>query len=291
MSFLRALCYNEKSVPKAKDFSPSEVKYMKKTPLLIFIATLVFAVAGFFLRLSQLSTELLPNGFLAEGSFLHIVLLVLTAVLLVGLALLLRPLEQRESCENAFSSSPVPDVLLLVAALGLLVGSLMSFLAGSELPVASVSAPRMISLLNQAQAPLGLVSAGCVAAFAICRLLGKKPSAIFFMLVSIWLTVRLIVSFQNWNTDPSIHVYCYPLLASVCVMLGSFQLAGFSFGKGKRRISLFWCLSALFFCGISVADSLRGENSAQLVFALSLLLTMVASSSQLLFCPAVTEES
>lgn len=264
---------------------------MKKSPILIFIATLVFAAVGCCLRMLQLSKELLPDGFLAEGSFLHILLLVLTAVLLAGLVLLLRPLEQRESWRNAFCTAPVSDVLLLVAALGFLVGNLLLLATGNELPVTAVSAPRMISVLNKAQAPLGLLSAGCVAAFALCRLFGKKPSPIFFMLVSLWLTVRLIVSFQSWNTDPSIHVYVYRLLAAICVMLGSFQLGGFSFDKGKRRISLFWCLSAMFFCGINAADGMGAVSTAEFLLNFSLQLTMAAASVLLLFCPAATEEA
>ena len=259
---------------------------MKTSPFLIFISALLCSVAGFFLRLRQLSHELLPGGFLAEGSYMHILLLVLTAVLLAGLCLLIFPLKQRASWRNAFSPAPFADIALLTASLGLLVGNLMHLASDNELPIAAVSAPKMISFLNTALPILGLLSAGCLAAFAITRLLGKKPSPLFFMVISIWLTVRLIVYFQSWNTDPSIHVYCYQLLAAICTMLGSFQLAGFSFDKGKRRMSLFWCLSAVFFCAISTADVLRAGSFSEILLTGSLLLSMIAASFLLLFCPA-----
>ena len=263
---------------------------MKKLTLSAFVATLVFASAGFFLRLSQISLELLPDGFLKEGSFLHIPLFVLTAVLLVGLCLLLRPLEPRPRWRNVFSPAPLSNVLLLVASLGLLVGNLISLAVGSDLPVTAVSAPRMIETLNRLLAPLGLIAAGCVAAFAITCLFGRKPSPLFFMAVSIYLTVRLILNFQRWNTDPSIHVYFYQLLAAICVMLGSFQLAGFSFDKGKRSMTLFWCLNATFFCAVSGADCLRSGSTAELLVNFALLFMMAAASFQLLFCPACAPE-
>lgn len=264
---------------------------MKTSPVLIFVATLLFSVAGFFLRLTQLSSEMLPNGFLAEGSWLHIVLLALTAVLLLGLILLLRPLEQRARWCSAFSKAPFANILLLLAALGILVSNLLLIITGNELPASAVSAPRMIAVLNSARPAFGIIAAACVAAFAIACLLGKKASPLYFMIVSVYLTVRLILHFQRWNTDPSIHTYGYQLLAAICTMLGSFQLAGFSFDKGKRRICLFWCLCAIFFCSITGADCLRHADAAELLVNLSLLLVTVAASFQLLFSPASLSDS
>lgn len=289
MSFFLPLCYNDRDMkgffPQPKDFLSSEVKNMKSSnKLLIFILALVFSVAGFFLRRTQLAKELLPGGFLAQGSYLHILLLVLTCLLLTALILLLRPLEQRASWKNIFSPAPLSNILMLLSSLGLLVGNLLLLLTGNESPSHAVNSPKMISILSSLQAPLGLIAAGCVAAFAIVCLFKKKPSALLFMGTSIYLVVRLIMHFQSWNTDPSIHDYCYQLLAAICSMLGVFQLAGFSFDTGKRRMSLFWCLCALFFCGITVADTLHGDNTGQLLVNVSLLLLVLAASVQLLFC-------
>lgn len=251
---------------------------------LIFILTLLCSMGGFFLRRAQLAKELLPGGFLAQGSYLHIVLLVLTCLLLVALIFLLRPLEQRASWKNIFSPAPLSNILMLLSSLGLLVGNLLLLLAGNEIPSNAVNSPKTISILSSLQAPLGLIASGCVAAFAICCLFKKKPSALFFMGTSIYLVVRLIMQFQRWNTDPSIHDYCYQLLAAICAMLGIFQLAGFSFDAGKRRMSLFWCLCALFFCGITAADSLQEGIGEKLLVNASVLLLMLAASLQLLFC-------
>ena len=103
------------------------------------------------------------------------------------------------------------------------------------------------------------------------------------MIASIYLVVRLIVYFQEWNIDPSIHDYAFQLLAAICCMLAAVQLAGFSFDKGKRRMTLFWALSAVVFCGITTADMLvRGSAHDTLVNS-GLLVSLAVSSGQLLF--------
>ena len=101
--------------------------------------------------------------------------------------------------------------------------------------------------------------------------------------MSVYLIVRLIVNFQKWSTDPSLNDFVYHLFAAISCMLAAFQLAGFSFGKGKRRITLFWSLCAVYFSAISIVDCLCGRAND------ALLLTMAASSLQLLCNPAQNE--
>ena len=135
---------------------------------------------------------------------------------------------------------------------------------------------------------LGAVCAVTLVAFARKCLRHEKPSPLLYMIVSIYLVVRLIVNFQKWSTDPSLNDFVYHLFAAISCMLAAFQLAGFSFGKGKRHITLFWSLCAVYFSAISVIDCLCGRaNDAGIQVAL--LLTMAASSLQLLCNPAQNE--
>ena len=243
---------------------------MKISPKLIFIFTLLFSVAGFFLCYFDHMSGLI--GFWV----------------LVGFALLmtlfLRPLEQRASWQNIFSTAPMANIFMLTASLGLLVGNLLLLLSGTEAAPVAVNAPQVIAVLTTVQAPLGLAAAACVATFAISCLFGKKPSALLFMIASIYAVVRLILHFQSWNTDPSVWDYCYQLLAAICAMLGIFQLAGFSFDKGKRRITLFWCLAAIFFCSISIVDTIKAKKPGEIVLNISYLILMLGAAWQLLFC-------
>ena len=135
---------------------------------------------------------------------------------------------------------------------------------------------------------LGVACAVTLVAFARKCLRHEKPSPLLYMIVSIYLVVRLIVNFQKWSTDPSLNDFVYHLFAAISCMLAAFQLAGFSFGKGKRRITLFWSLCAVYFSAISIVDCLCGRaNDAGIQVAL--LLTMAASSLQLLCNPAQNE--
>ena len=104
------------------------------------------------------------------------------------------------------------------------------------------------------------------------------------MAVSVYLILRLIVHFQAWNTDPSVHDYCFKLLASICCMLGAFQLAGFSFEKGHRRITVFWTLCAVVFSCVSLPDAYLNGTADELLINVSLMFIMAVSGVQLLLC-------
>lgn len=249
--------------------------------------TLLLAVAGFLLRRRQLATELLSDGSLAPGSRLHIYLIVLVFLLVAGLTALLLPLKKRTTCEQVFPPLLLPNLLQIVSTLGLICGNILLWVQGRTPTTAFASqSPKVADAMTAILPLLGLIAAVCIAAFAILRIAGKKPSALLYMLASVYLALRLIVCFREWTVDPSIHDYCFQLLAAICCMLGTFHLGGFCLARGKRRMTLFWTLSAVVFCGITLADTLRSGALDELLITLSLLLFMAISSLQLLFAPA-----
>ena len=266
---------------------------MKSTTRLrwpILILTLAACVAGFFLRRSQLAS-LLPDGAPADDSRAYLFLLILAVGTAVALAALLFPLTRQKSWKSVFAYRPVFYLIHLAAAVGLLVGNLLLWIKGRpEEALATVTAPAVSRVLGQMLAPMGLLAALCLGAFAIVGLYGKKPSGLFHIAATLYLVIRLIVCFQQWNTDPWIHDYCYQLLAAVCCMLAVVQLAGFSLDYGKRRITLFWCLLAALFCSMTVADHLKNGAAVENLINISLLVTMLGSGLQLLFCDLRPEE-
>lgn len=257
----------------------------------ILLVTVAAAIAGALVRYRQLQTELLPDGSLADGSYLHIVLILISVVLIGALICLLLPLSNRESWEQVFPTHPIPNVLIILSAAGLAIGTALLWLSGSldEIPVMT-QMPQIAAVLSRLLLPLGILSAICIAVFAVMCVLKKKPSPLLYMVASIYLIIRLIVRFQAWNTDPSIHDYCFKLLAAICCMLGTFQLAGFSFGKGHRRISIFWTLCAVVFCCISLPDAYLLGTADDLIITASLLLLMAVSSVELLLCKEIPSE-
>ncbi len=258
---------------------------MKTSPKFILIFSLLCTLGGLVLRMVQLSRELLPGGILAQGSYLHIVLMLLCLLLAGVLTVFLLPLEKRKIWDQALSPWPLTGGLMLLSSIGLLAGNLLLLLKGVDYSaIGSVAAPKVVIALQKLQPLCGLAGAACIAAFALQCLYGKKPASGLAMAASLYLAVRLIVHFQAWNTDPFVHDYAFRLMAAICTMLAVFQLGGFSFDKGKRRITLFWSLMALLFCGISAADSVASKDWSEILLNTALAVLMLAISVQLLFC-------
>lgn len=257
---------------------------MKKASRWLLLAlTFCVAVAGFLIRQQQLAAELLPDGSLADGSTLHILLTVLSAAFFVGLVAFLYPLPKKVSWQQVFPAAVVPNLLLLLSAIGLIAGNVILWRSGSAAAVNVVTqSPEVSRALAALLPPLGLICAVCFAVFAILRMTGRKPSPLLFMVASVYLIIRLIVCFQVWNTDPSIHDYAFQLLAAICCMLGCFQLAGFSFDRGHSRMCLFWTLSATAFCAFTAADTLHVGELSNILINASFLLSMATCSACLL---------
>jgi hypothetical protein len=60
--------------------------------------------------------------------------------------------------------------------------------------------------------------------------------------------LRLICQYRIWSSEPQLMLYCYPLLATVCIVMSSYQSAAFDGNLGARRPHAFsiWqrCISA-----------------------------------------------
>lgn len=246
------------------------------------VFTAAFALFCTLLRALQLKRELLVSGSVGAGS--STALTVLTLLFLALLPLLLRPLKKRGDCAQVFTGELTPCVLQLLAAAGLIVGNLLLWLSDSA-PVSAlyVQTPEVTRVLSAMLPPLGIVSGLCIGAFALACRAGKRPTPLLYMAASVYLIVRLILCFQSWNTDPSIWNYCFQLLAAISCMLATFQLAGFCFGRGRRRVSLYWCLCAVVFCSINVADTVLRSSADDIVVNFALLLSLAVSAVQLLF--------
>lgn len=256
---------------------------MKKSgyiPVFLLCLTVVGSLAGFLLRFAQYSAAATGGG-----DALGYGLLALTLPVLLGLGLLSLLLEKKEHAQQVFSSGILPNGLLLLAAVLLLGGNLLQLFSETPLTVPVSGSPRLSAFLSGSMAPLGILAAFCLGAFSISRLCKKTPSPLLFMGVSLYLVVRLIGYFQIWNTDPSVWEYCYCLLSAISTMLASFHLAGFSFGKGKRRLTVFWCLAATVTGAVSLGDHLaNGQVLYEILLCGGLLLTMGLCGGQLLFC-------
>lgn len=272
---------------------------LKKAPLIL----LFYLASGFFLRWYQLRNELLYDGSLVEGAIMHRVLFLLPVTLIFGFGFLVYGLENIATHKNAFSKGALPYSAQLVAGVLMFAGNLLHLSYPADLSM--VYTPVSVVMIRYLPY-LGLLSGVMFILFATKTRSGKTPSPLLYMAVSVYLVVRLIVNFQTWNMDPSIHDYAFKLLGSIAAMLSCFQIAGFSFGKGKRRITIIWCICAAFFTAVSIPDYMIAHGIITFYYAgvsgfvrdqlpdllvnSSLLLLTLTHGLQLIFAPDPIED-
>ena len=93
----------------------------------------------------------------------------------------------------------------------------------------------------------GCVGAGAAAAGVLVASVMDLP-----LCASRDLMLRLTSQYRVWSGEPQLLGYCWPLLASVCVMLSAYQSAAFGGELGHRRAQAFFHLAALYFCCLSL---------------------------------------
>lgn len=250
---------------------------------IICLPVLFFSVFCCFFRYMQRSTELLADGSLVEGAYLHRILILVPLCAIVACIIFLWKLTKHTSWKQFYNHKILVAVLFGAAGL-LAIGNVLLWLSGrAPQSIYVAAAPGLPEFMSKLLPPLGLLAAVCIGIFAYNCYLNKKPSPLLYMCVSLYLTIRLIVCFQAWNTDPSIHDYCYALLANIFAMLAAFHLAGFSFDSGKRRMTLFWTIGAFLFNCITLADAIYDGDLAQLLVHSAFILITAINCSQLLF--------
>lgn len=206
----------------------------------MIIATLLLALAAFFLRLSQLSFAFDENGMATGKGILFFSVITVLAVLSFGLYS--RSLKSRKKY-NAIAGNGVVEMALGAAAAFLMI------VAGITL------------LLNRVQQGDKLLAFGsilvglCWGATAAGRFFGTKIPAPLFMIPSAFYVVDLVCRFRFWTRDPLIIDYCYDLFALISIMCATFHLGGFCFDKGARRMTTFFCLCGVFFSAAAMVKT------------------------------------
>ena len=210
----------------------------------IIVLTVMAAVVTFVLRYVQLQRSLDLSGKIMAGAGKGpLTWVCLTFVVLAAVYCFL--LKKRQSLHTGKKAAML---LTLAAAFLIALGSAVRWKV------------RVVPALG------GFVAAVCFVAVALVRRQKKAPSAVLLMLPALSYAVELIVVFRGWSRDPLILDYCFELFALICVMCATFHLGGFSFLKGKRRLTAFYCICGVIFGTVAAAGQLNGagQDPAQL---------------------------
>lgn len=195
--------------------------------------------AGLGLVCAALSLWLLRWGTEAQGLYVPghpaKLLLLITGLLAVGLlSLTARKLKDSGRYSKLFPACPIAAAGTLIAA----VGNYLCVPAGfiSVMPLGTMCAIT------------GIIAGIALTFLAWCRLKGRQPSFLIRICVLLHLGIHLLCQYQTWIPLPQLTDYCFPLLASVCLVMACYHRTAFDAGMGKVRPYVWFSQLAVFFC-------------------------------------------
>lgn len=173
----------------------------------------------------------------------HPAAVLIWAVTAAALALLLwqtRHLDKKPHRGRLFPRSLPAAVGCWLVAAGI-AGSSLSVLAGGSDAVGILTGV------------LGLLSVPALIPAGLCRMKGKRPSFLLYLLPCLYLTARLFYQYRHWSANPQLQSFCFQLLACVALALASYQRAAYEVRLGNHRAMTFWSLAAVYFCCLSLS--------------------------------------
>ncbi len=207
------------------------------------IAFAVMTAVGFLLRRLQLSDGYDIDGLPRPGAGILLGLYAAAVAVLAFLYCAKMKNRNRAIDGKAFAFFMPTACVSAVGAGLILAGCVLSFFAsGSGFS------------LEKATAIVGVVTALCMVASLSAQYKDKPLHPLAAMVPIIFCIMRLIGDFKKWSTDPIILDYWVKLFAMLGILLAFYSLGGFALGKGKRSATAFYCLLAVFFSGMCLAD-------------------------------------
>lgn len=207
------------------------MKDQKFGPLPILALTLGGGLCGFVLRLFMLK----------DAGWAFPALALVSAAVVAGLIFFARGMGKRSGLEENLPKS-------IPAAIGTgLGGAMLGIYFLVNLPEAGDKFLTISSII-------GLFGSVCLLLQAGLRLGGKlSPAA--SMITTLALAINLVHWFRGWSADPLLGDYCFKLMACIFSMLAAFHLGGFALQQGKRQVSIFFSMGAVYFSLVCLADS------------------------------------
>ena len=233
--------------------------------------TLGAGIVGAVLRTLLFSLGLDLQGLLTRHFLPHTLLWLLTFGVCAYLLVFTRDLKEAPKYSFNFPPSMTAAAGTAVAAAGILVTGILDFSTADALAAAGTV--------------LSFLSVAALLFISHARWKGLHPSVLFFMVVCLYLMVSLVSVYRLKSSDPQIQTYCFPLLASGCIMLAVYYDAAFAANAGDRRLHTLFHLAAGFFCLLSL------PRCDQPVFYLTMAVWMFSDLCNLTPMPRAVPET
>lgn len=212
-------------------------KYLHSSYLPILVP--MAAVLALGLRLWTMGGGPDSAGLYAPQPLAWALLWLVTAATMAGIYLLTRRLKNPGRYSDNFPASILGAVGCVLGGLGVLSSALVTF-------------PDTKDLLATITAILGLVSAAALILSGVIRYSGGKPHFGIHAIATLYFALRIFNCCRHWSNVTQTSEFLFQFLASVCVMLATYQLCCFDVNLGDRRSSLLWSLAAVYFCVLAL---------------------------------------
>ena len=241
-------------------------KFFQPKFLPLFVAAA--AALGLLLRVLNVGFALEKDGLYESRPFPWVLLWIVTILTLAVIFILSSRLKNPGKYFDNFPKS-------IPGAVGCAAAALASLLSGLTCLMASTS---LVSVLTGL---FGILCAVALAVTAVCRFAGKKPHFLTHAIPCLYFALRVFDCCRIWSNETQTGVFLFQFLASVCIMLAAYQLCCFDVNLGNRKSSLFWSLSAAYFCVLTVP---MGEDLLFYVCMMLWLMTNLCSTAPLKAC-------
>lgn len=232
---------------------------MKRLTKLFPFFALLLGIIGLFLRRWQLTSCFDEQGLPIAGTAAAL-LTALTAAGILFFLLAVRSLSPKNSWNDSFGSQPMP--FLLLPALGALASGffyLQSYHQEIRHTTAFAFAGKILPVLMVAGS---IMAAAGLAAMAR----GGKPEPLLVMLPGFGSCFWMVNAYHSHASNPVVPRFAWFLLAVVFTAFAWYDMAGFAMERGKLRRAVFFALTSVFLCLISIAG---GESLSDQVMLAS----------------------
>lgn len=206
---------------------------------------LLFGIIGCALRLRFDNTGMDGFGLYRQDHPAWIGLCVLTLGVLVLNYFLTRDPGNNTIYSENFPRSIAGGVSCILLAIAMGFTGIMDLLAATE-------------FLDKLLAVVSMLSAVCLAVAGVERFAGNQPVFFAHMIPCVYFALRLFAMGRDLGTEPEVREFLFQFLASVALIPALYWLWAFDVNLGNRRKSLFFSLSALFFCLVATFEVKEG---------------------------------
>lgn len=214
----------------------------KSIPLLVLLSSLAAMLLRIWTRGSGPDAE----GLFAPKPLVWGLLWLLTLATAAAILFAVWRLRNSPEYRDNYPKSVISGLCAVPAALCMLVVSYHQLRDSVALVLPQTTAVDTITGI------FGLVAGLCLLLSAVHRCMGKKPFFVINGLICIYFALRLFNCCQIWSNEPKIGIVVFPFLASMTLMLGSYQRVCFDVDLGNRRWSALWCLMSVYLCVVAM---------------------------------------